>query len=570
MTSERPHDTMDRALRAATARFTKGLSPHAAAAAWADYFSHLNSAPGRRWDIATRALQNATRANLAAAGMDEGFSPKKGDSRFRDPSWDKSPYRAWKNWYLANEDWWDYATEEIRGMRHRSADRVNFMTMQVLDMMSPSNSPFMNPEIVERTVETGGRNLVEGAQHFAQDLAKVMTNAPTPPSQEFKVGRELAITPGKVVYRNDLIELIQYTPQTEKVHAEPVLIVPAWIMKYYILDLSPKNSLISYLLGQGFTVFCISWRNPTAEDRDKGLEDYRRMGVMAALDAVTKINGPAKIHSCGYCLGGTILSIAAATMARDGDDRLASVTLLAAQTDFSEAGELMMFMDESQVAFMEDMMWDQGVLDQTQMAGAFQMLRAQDLVWTRAVRRYFLGEEEAEFDISAWNADATRMPYRMHAEYLRGLFLENRLSAGRFAVEGHVIALKDITAPFFVVGTEQDHIAPWRSVYKATLFTESDLTFLLTSGGHNGGILSVPGKPHRHYRVGNRPAGRRYMDPDTWIDGHSETDGSWWPVWTDWLAQKSSSDMREPPQMGAPEANLPTLMDAPGSYILQR
>ncbi|MCA8882664.1 MAG: alpha/beta fold hydrolase, partial [Rhodobacteraceae bacterium] len=385
-----------------------------------------------------------------------------------------------------------------------------------------------------------------------------------------KVGDGLAETPGKVVYRNRLIELIQYEPSTETVHPVPLLIVPAWIMKYYIMDLSPQNSMIGFLVAQGFTVFCISWLNPTAEDRDKGIEDYRRMGVMAALDTVTKINGPAKVHACGYCLGGTILSIAAATMARDGDDRLGSVTLLAAQTDFSAAGELMMFMDESQVAFMEDMMWDQGVLDQTQMAGAFQMLRAQDLIWTRAVRRYFLGEEEQEFDISAWNADATRMPYRMHAEYLRALFLENRLSAGRFAVDGHVIALKDIAAPFFVVGTEQDHIAPWKSVYKATLFTESDLTFLLTNGGHNGGILSVPGKPRRHYRVGNRPIGRRYMDPDTWFDGHRQQDGSWWTVWADWLHGKSTPELQAPPEMGSDEQGLPPLMDAPGTYVLQR
>ncbi|MCA8883526.1 MAG: poly-beta-hydroxybutyrate polymerase N-terminal domain-containing protein, partial [Rhodobacteraceae bacterium] len=228
MTSDRPHDTLDRAVRAATARVTKGLSPHASAAAWGDYLSHLGSAPGRRWDIAARAWTNAARAMMASTGMDDGFSPKPNDHRFRDPAWDKAPYRVWKNWYLANEDWWDYATGEIRGMRTRSVDRVNFMAMQMLDMASPSNSPFMNPEIVERTAKTGGRNLAEGAQHFYQDMTRMATNAPAPVSGEFKVGRDLAITPGKVVYRNDLIELIQYSPQTEKVHAEPILIVPAW------------------------------------------------------------------------------------------------------------------------------------------------------------------------------------------------------------------------------------------------------------------------------------------------------------------------------------------------------
>lgn len=570
MTEDRPHETLDRAVRAATARVTKGMSPNAATAAWTDWFKHLNNAPGRRWDLTARAMQNATRAMMAGAGFDEGFAPEKGDHRFDNPAWDKMPYRVWKNWYLAQEDWWNYATDDIRGMRGRSVDRVKFMTRQMLDMSSPSNFPALNPEIVERTMSERGNNLVKGAEHFTEDMTGQLNNQPKPPSEAFKVGENLAVTPGEVVYRNHLIELIQYKPQTEKVHAEPILIVPAWIMKYYILDLSQKNSLIKYLVEQGHTVFCISWRNPTSEDRDYGLEDYRRMGVMAALDAVTKISGEdTKIHTCGYCLGGTILSIAAATMARDGDERLASVTLLAAQTDFSEAGELMMFMDESQVAFMEDMMWDQGVLDQKQMAGAFQLLRAKDLIWTRAVRRYFLGEDEQEFDISAWNADATRMPYRMHAEYLRGLFLENRLTAGRFAVDGHVIALKDIKAPFFVVGTEQDHIAPWHSVYKATLFTDTDLTFVLTSGGHNGGILSVPGKPRRHYRQGHRPVGRRYMDPDTWLAEHPEIEGSWWTAWAEWLKQKSAAEQVAPPSMGAPEKGLAPIAPAPGTYVHQ-
>lgn len=565
-----PHDTLDRATRAAAARITRGISPNAARAAWADWAAHLAYAPGRRWDLTERAIRNTTRAMMASAGLDDGFTPAPGDHRFKDPAWNDYPYRIWKNWYLSQEDWWNHATSGIRGMRPRSVDRANFMARQVLDMISPSNSPMLNPEILHRSRDTGGTNLVKGMQNVLDDMTAQMRGARPARSEAFQVGRNLAVTPGEVVFSNHLIELLQYSPQTERVHAEPILIVPAWIMKYYILDLSQTNSLIGWLVAQGFTVFCISWRNPTPEDRDLGLEDYRRMGVMAALDVVGKINGSARVHACGYCLGGTILSIAAATMAREGDDRLASITLLAAQTDFSEAGELMMFLDESQVAFLEDMMWDQGVLDQTQMAGAFQMLRAQDLVWTRAVRRYLLGEEEHEFDISAWNADATRMPYRMHAEYLRGLFLENRLTAGRFAVEGRIIALRDITAPFFVVGTEKDHIAPWRSVYKATLFTESDLSFVLTSGGHNGGILSVPGTPHRHYRQGYRPVGQRYRDPDTWQERHPQIDGSWWTAWAKWLAEKSAPEQVAPPPMGNRAKGLSPLMPAPGSYVLQR
>ena len=566
------HHNLDRGLRAALARLTGGVSSHAFLESWADWAFHLSHAPGRQMELAERAQANALKLMaLAMRGKSDApppFAPKPYDHRFHHPGWQSPPFLLWQQGFLAVQDWWDQATDHLRGLRPEDANRARFMARQMLDTVSPSNFPALNPEIIEATLASAGRNLTEGAAHVAQDMVKILTQTHDPAPEGFKVGQDLACTPGTVVFRNALFELIQYAPQTETVQAEPILIVPAWIMKYYILDLSPHNSMVRYLVGQGFTVFVISWCNPTAEQADLSLEDYRTTGVMAALDAVCQIVPDRKVHAVGYCLGGTMLAIAAATMARDGDDRLASVTLMAAQVDFAEAGELLLFVDESQVTFLEDMMWDQGYLDRPQMARTFSTIRSEDLIWSRAVQRYFLGQDDLPTDMGVWVADTTRMPARMHGEYLRGLFLENRLTAGRFAVEGRVIVLKGISAPMFVVATETDHIAPWKSVYKTQLFTDCDLTFVLTSGGHNSGIVNEPGNPRSRFRLSHRPHGAFYVGPDDWFATAAPQAGSWWPAWRDWL-QGQSSGPGPVPVTGAPDRGLAPLCAAPGTYVFQ-
>jgi polyhydroxyalkanoate synthase len=566
-------ETLNRISRALIARVTQGVSPHAQASAWFDWLSHLSRSPGRQAELALLASVYATRL-MSLANEQEGkpppFEPEPSDRRFADPAWMQRPYLWWQQAFLAQEAWWKAATQPVRGIQPKDAARAAFMAHQWLDTVSPSNIPWLNPVIVRRTLEERGANLTRGWQYFLEDWQRTLGMTAHPPSTQFRVGHEIAVTPGRVVYRNHLIELIQYEPATPNVVAEPVLIVPAWIMKYYVLDLTPEHSLVRDLVARGFTVFMVSWRNPTEADRELPFDAYRTQGVMDALEAINTIVPGRKVHACGYCIGGTLLSIAAATMARDADDRLATVTLLAAQTDFSEAGELMLFVDESQVAFLEDMMWDQGVLDTKQMAAAFELLRANDLIWSRMMRNYLLGERDTESDLTAWNADQTRMPYRMHSQYLRWLFLENRLTAGCYTVGGKVIALKDLHMPMFVIGTETDHIAPWQSVYKVHLFTDNEITFVLTNGGHNAGIVSEPGHRGRHFRSAMRKPDDTFVDPVTWAAQATRHEGSWWPYWADWLASRSASERVAPPPMGAPERGLPPLCPAPGTYVHQR
>jgi len=326
--------------------------------------------------------------------------------------------------------------------------------------------------------------------------------------------------------------------------------------------------LVKWLTQQGFTVFMISWKNPTAGDQDLRLEDYATFGIAAAVDAVSSIVPEQKVHAVGYCLGGTLLSTAAAAMARDGDDRLKSLTLLAAQTDFTEAGELMLFIDEAQISFLEHMMAEQGFLDTRQMSGTFQLLRSNDLIWSTVVHSYLMGERQPMIDLMAWNADATRMPYRMHSEYLRHFFLDNDLAGGRYEVGGRAVSLRDIRIPIFAVSTVTDHVAPWRSVYKIQMLADADVTFVLSNGGHNAGVVNPPGHPHRHHQIALHKEHEKYVDPDAWQKIAVNHEGSWWPCWRDWLVRHSSEQI-SPLPLGAPQNGYPLLGDAPGTYVFQ-
>jgi polyhydroxyalkanoate synthase len=566
-------DDIDREVHSSIARLTQGISPAALTGAFLDWATHLAFSPGKQAQLIGKAMRKWNKLGTAMANSwvnagrcEPCIEPLPQDRRFAAPEWQIPPYNLLYQSFLLQQQWWHNATSHIGGVTKQHENIVDFVTRQLLDTVSPSNFPMTNPVVLRRTWETTGQNLWQGWRNLVEDWERQARNQAPRGVEDFKVGVDVAVTPGKVVYRNRLIEVIQYLPTTPQVRPEPVLIVPAWIMKYYILDLSPQNSLVRHLVNQGFTVFMVSWKNPTEEDRDLTLNDYRQLGVMAAVDTIEEIMPSAKIHAAGYCLGGTLLSIAAAAMARDGDERLKSVTLMAAQQDFTEAGELMLFINDSQVHFLEDQMWSKGYLDTKQMAGAFQLLRSQDLIWSKIVHEYLMGERAPMSDLMAWNADATRMPYRMHSEYLRRLFLNNDLAEGRYAVDGRPISLTDIRAPIFAVGTERDHVAPWRSAFKVHMLTDTDVTFLLTTGGHNAGIVSEPGHSGRSYRILTKATLDKYLDPDSWLTRAEKCDGSWWPAWSDWLVTQSGKPVA-PPTIGAP--SRPPLMDAPGSYVLE-
>ena len=563
----------DRLLHATMGKFTGGLSPAALSSAWLDWAMHLAISPSKQAEIVEMGVRQWERLGHLLMHAQDGscehcIEPLPQDPRFRDPAWDQWPYSVVYQSFLLGQQWLSISMRGVRGVTKHHEQVMDYTTRQAMDYFSPSNFPFSNPEVMKIIQETNGENLARGFRNWQEDMERTILGAPPAGAENYVVGKNLAVTPGKVVLRNELIELIQYTPTTTRVHAEPVLMVPAWIMKYYILDLSPQNSLVKYLVDKGHTVFMISWKNPGPEDRNLSMDDYLRHGVMAAVDAVAKIVPKRKMHALGYCLGGTLLSIAAAAMARDGDKRLASMTLLAAQTDFTEPGELALFIDDSQVTFLEDQMWEKGFLDSTQMSGAFQLLRSVDLVWSSLVKQYLKGDRTPVNDLMSWNADGTRMPYRMHTQYLRSLFLQNDLATGRFKVWGKPVALPDIDVPIFCVGTVTDHVAPWKSVYKLHLLTHAELTFALTTGGHNVGVVNPPSpESKRRFKLRTRPQGSDYLDPEAFEQTAKEHPGSWWTAWEGWLSAKSSGKVA-PPKPGG--TAFTPIGEAPGKYVLIR
>ncbi|MWJ27551.1 alpha/beta fold hydrolase [Halomonas sp. ZH2S] len=565
----------DRTAHAALGRMTGGVSPVALMQSFSDWAWHLSLSPGKQAQLGVKMARKAARlwGFLPSAVQGEGckpcIEPLPEDDRFESEAWQKWPYNVIYQSFLLNQQWWYNAAVDVDGVTPHHEDVVEFVFRQILDGLSPSNSPLTNPEVTKRALETGGSNFVSGYLHFLEDARRLSAGERPVGAEKYRPGETVAVTPGKVIYRNRLMELIQYSPTTDKVQAEPLLIIPAWIMKYYILDLSPDNSLVRWLVGEGYTVFMVSWKNPDAEDRDMGMEDYRSLGVMEALDAVNAVVPNQKVHAVGYCLGGTLLSIAAAAMARNKDDRLASLSLLASETDFEEPGELELFIDESQVSFLQDLMWQQGYLDKWQMRGTFVFLRSNDLIWSAWVKSYLMGEQLPMFDLMAWSTDATRMTYRMHSEYLERLYLENALAEGNYWVDNHPVLLSDIQVPLFSVATRTDHIAPWRSVYTIHLLADTDITFILTSGGHNAGVVSEPGKTHRVYQIADTPSDASYVDPNTWREFVPERRGSWWPEWKAWLRERSSGETTSPPSMGAPKFGYQPMDDAPGRYVLQ-
>jgi polyhydroxyalkanoate synthase subunit PhaC len=495
-----------------------------------------------------------------------GIQEQKNDRRFKSPEWTKNAVFDYiKQSYLISAKAILSSVHGVEGLDQNTARKVDFYSRQFVDAISPSNFVATNPEVLRTTLESGGENLVNGLANLLEDiergkgqLAIKMTDM-----EAFRLGENLATTPGKVIYQNEMMQLIQYAPSTENVRKTPLLIVPPWINKFYVLDLKPQNSFIRWLVGQGHTVFVISWVNPDAKLADKRFEDYMKEGPIAALDAIETATGEREANLIGYCLGGTLLACTAAYLTATRDNRIKSSTYLVTMVDFTDVGDMAVFIDEEQLSALEARMQERGVLEARDMATSFNLLRANDLIWSFVVSNYLLGKEPLPFDLLFWNSDSTRMPAAMHSFYLRKMYHENKLAVpGGITLAGVPIDLRLIETPTFLLSTREDHIAPWRSTYAATKIYEGPIKFVLAASGHMAGVISAPGGKYGHWQNDALPE-----TPEEWMAGATAHAGSWWPVWDEWVSEFSGSLIKaRRPGTGA----LKSIEDAPGSYVRVR
>jgi poly[(R)-3-hydroxyalkanoate] polymerase subunit PhaC len=515
------------------------------------------------WTEHLRLLHSTTERLF---GAPKSVDAERRDRRFRDPAWsDNAIFEYVKQSYLLSSDAILSSVRKIEGLSPSDAHKTEFYTRQFVDAIAPSNFVATNPEVLKATLETGGNNLLSGLANLLGDLQRgegrlaiTMTS-----SDAFRIGENVATTPGKVIYQNELMQLIQYTPSTSEVRQRPLLIVPPWINKFYILDLRPENSFTRWAVAQGHTVFVISWANPDARLAEKTFEHYMDEGILAALDAIEQATHERTVNTIGYCLGGTLLASTLAYLVMKDEERIASATYFVSLVDFTDVGDMAVFIDEEQLAALECRMQQRGFLDAHDMATSFNMLRANDLIWSFVVNNYLLGKEPVPFDLLYWNADATRMPAAMHSFYLRNMYHENRLSQpGGIALKGVPIDLRLIETPSFLLSTREDHIAPWRSTYAATQIYGGPITFVLAASGHIAGVISPPGSKYGHWRNPELPP-----KADDWLQGAQACAGSWWPFWDKWVEQFAGGmvDARTPG-----DGDLSAIEDAPGSYVRVR
>jgi polyhydroxyalkanoate synthase subunit PhaC len=504
---------------------------------------------------------------LAGETVEPVAEPDPKDRRFADPEWSSNQFFDFlKQAYLLTTQWANRLVHDAEGLDPHTLQKADFYVRQIANAIAPSNFVLTNPELLRETVTSNASNLVRGMHMLAEDIqaGRGSLRIRQSDSRMFEVGRNLALTPGKVIFENPLMQLIQYAPATGTVLRRPLLIVPPWINKFYILDLNPEKSFIKWCVDQGITVFVISWVNPDSNLAKKGFEDYMRDGPLAALDVIEQATGEGDVNAIGYCVGGTLLAATLAYMASQHDERIASATFFAAQVDFTHAGDLKVFVDEDQIAAREREMGERGYLEGKKMATAFNLLRSNDLIWPYVINNYLKGKEPAPFDLLYWNSDATRMPAANHSFYLRNCYLDNRLSKCDMVIGGKKLKLRNVKVPVYNLATREDHIAPARSVLLGSKFFGGPVRFVLAGSGHIAGVVNPPNKMKYQYWTGPKPMG---ADLDKWLAKAKEHAGSWWPDWLEWIkAQDASAVSAREPGGG----KLPPLEDAPGSYVKVR